>query len=426
MIKILISVLLLASACGEDLYALLGISKAASQSEIKAAYRRKARETHPDKNPDQNPEDANEQFRRIVHAFEVLSDSESRAHYDRTGRTSATSEGQRQREQQSWFSRFNFNFGYQRYVHPHLLNPYLKHQIRASQSRVIRVHSLQHLKSLLASDTDELERYFLLAFVSNSADCAHKLNNILLFPWPFAGYTSGSQSDTMFWDEILQVGLVEVDSSDLSSLRIANYFSVDVSRRCPAIVMMNRKQKISSINSCPVHYFQTSDEFHRLVWPSLKIQVTFINRSLWPLDFWWLDGNVGQRLGVLSINGEYTTDTYLSHTFIFRPTFVEGNSLTNESSLLWYTAKLSDDQSSVEILPRCFDTSGECKRWAMEGFCDTRQKSFYVQQNPDFAPYVQTHCLVSCRKKCSGDDPVQAESEAMFHAPSKYHQSDEL
>lgn len=427
-LKTLFVLLTITVVLGKDLYAILGVSKSANQSEIKSAYRRKARETHPDKNREKNAEDANEQFREIVYAFEVLSDHEARRNYDENGGVSKSRrDGHPQRNQQPWFTWNHFNFGHQRYVHPHLLNPFLRQQILSSQSRVLRIHSLHHLKSLLTSEGDELERYFLLAFVSASAECLHRLNNVILFPWPFAGYSSWDHSETMFWDEIMQVGVINVTPDDPASIRVASYFSVDVSRRCPAIVLLNRKQNVNHINDSKVHYLQSSEEFHKLVWPSLKVKITFINRSLWPLNFWWLDGNIGNKLGVLEIGEQYSTDTYLSHTFIFRPTLVEGNSLTNESSLLWYAAKLSDDLSTVEVLPRCFDASGECKRWAQEGFCDTRQKSFYVLQNPDFAPYVQINCPVSCRKRCAWEDPKHSSSESSHRNPTMFHRAaDEL
>lgn len=63
-----------------DHYDVLGIDRSASPDDIKKAYRRLARELHPDVNPS---EDASEKFKQVTHAYDVLSDPEQRQQYDR-------------------------------------------------------------------------------------------------------------------------------------------------------------------------------------------------------------------------------------------------------------------------------------------------------------------------------------------------------
>ncbi len=64
----------------KDYYQVLGVAKTADAAEIKRAYRKLAKDLHPDKNPD-NPK-AEEKFKEVSKAYEVLSDTKTRAEYD--------------------------------------------------------------------------------------------------------------------------------------------------------------------------------------------------------------------------------------------------------------------------------------------------------------------------------------------------------
>jgi molecular chaperone DnaJ len=76
-----------------DLYEVLGVKKGASQEEIKKAYRKLARQYHPDRNPDDKA--AEDRFKEVQQAYDVLSDPKKRKEYDQIGSRIFSGAGQR-------------------------------------------------------------------------------------------------------------------------------------------------------------------------------------------------------------------------------------------------------------------------------------------------------------------------------------------
>ncbi len=98
----------------KDYYALLGVPKTAPEKDIKSAYRKLARKWHPDANPD-NPKEAEEKFKEISEAYEVLGDPEKRKKYDVLGsdwqRAAQQAEQQRRYRTRYNPNDFQFDFG---------------------------------------------------------------------------------------------------------------------------------------------------------------------------------------------------------------------------------------------------------------------------------------------------------------------------
>lgn len=94
-----------------DYYEILGVNKSASPEEIKKAYRKVAIQFHPDKNP--GNKEAEEKFKEAAEAYEVLSDAEKRAQYDRFGHSRGGSGGFRGHDMnmEDIFSQFGDIFG---------------------------------------------------------------------------------------------------------------------------------------------------------------------------------------------------------------------------------------------------------------------------------------------------------------------------
>lgn len=102
---------------GRDFYKILGVSRNAQTNEIKKAYRKLAKELHPDKNSD-DPQ-ASEKFQDLGAAYEVLSDADKRKKYDQCGEECVKKEGMMDGFDpfSSFFGDFGFGFGNEQQHH---------------------------------------------------------------------------------------------------------------------------------------------------------------------------------------------------------------------------------------------------------------------------------------------------------------------
>lgn len=95
-----------------DYYEILGVTKTSDEKEIKKAYRKVAMKFHPDRNPDNK--EAEEKFKEAAEAYEVLSDADKRARYDRFGHDGVNAQfggGRGGASMEDIFSQFGDIFG---------------------------------------------------------------------------------------------------------------------------------------------------------------------------------------------------------------------------------------------------------------------------------------------------------------------------
>ena len=239
----------------EDPYRVLGLQHGAKIEAVKKAYRKTALEKHPDKNPDMDPSTASDNFRRIVEAWEFLSDPGSKRTYDlmKKQRGNQQRQGmmttQHQRQQRTTHTNSNgrsytsTTYGshqnkqqnakqntqqqqkqkhyQQNYNHADLLR-----DARAAQEHVLKVSSLEQLlkqpvsssmpsyldlfsgnffTKLVDHKTQRWNKHFLCVFVANKR-IERYVDDELLFPLSFAGPKPGRHG--ILWDSILKTAKV--------------------------------------------------------------------------------------------------------------------------------------------------------------------------------------------------------------------------
>jgi curved DNA-binding protein CbpA len=221
----------------EDPYQVLGVSTRASLDDIKKAYRAKAKEYHPDKNPD-DPEAAADKFRRVVEAFELLSEPAHKRLYDqqrqqrrhpnnnnrrRTTTTTyqngrftttktysyATYSNQNQQQNQRRRRQEEKRRQQQQEQQYSKRRASIVQQARLAQARVVKISSWEQFQTIvLQKNQQTYERHFLGVFVANH-HIENYVDNDLLFPYPFGGSNGRNGMD---WDDIIQTAKIRYNA----------------------------------------------------------------------------------------------------------------------------------------------------------------------------------------------------------------------
>lgn len=375
----------------QDLYMILGVSKTATTKEIKSAYRRKALDTHPDKNKNVPPEQAAEAFHKVVSAFEILSDASSRQHYDRTG----TKPGQQQQQQQQGrgFQSSSFTWTY------HFKKQSLKDkfEVKEAQSRVMHIVSLEQLQTVMLDDNELLERNLLMVFVTPPVEAV--ADDTILFPYPFAAMSP----QRIWWEDLLQTVKVRFHKeNDLTKFFGIDHGDVLSKSNMPIFVFGRRGHPLSGAFS----KLQTNvrADFEAWMWKQISLGVRFTNHHDHEDELYWVHGSTAKITMKLQPQESSDHTTMLSHEWYVRDARVDTlfnspnrNRLTTDSSLISW--KIVDDKIVDYVIPKrtCFDLSGHCPFWKHQGECT---------KNPDF---MREQCLLTCRF-CSRKDDEKLES----------------
>jgi curved DNA-binding protein CbpA len=370
-------------AADEDLYKILNVKKTATTKEIKTAYRRKALDTHPDKNIDVPPEKAAEAFHKVVHAFEILSDEKSRRRYDQTGRTDQNSGGGGGGGGNGFqgFQGFQFNFRKGPRKARKLKDRF---DVQEAQSRVMHIVSLEQLRTIMLDDNDLLERNLLMAFVN--PDQEKIADDEIVFPWPFAA----KSTQGIWWEDLLQTVKVRYHNKN----EITELFGIPSGKELdtPIFVFGKRGSKMEDGTKWNRIETKTHEEFNKWMWTQIEVNIKFTNKHPHPVEIYWIDETRAHIKNTLKPNQTVNMTSMLTHEWWVRDARTDSRSdspgrhkLTPNCNLASW--KILNDENGQEFIiePKtCFDLSGHCPFWVIRSECN---------KNPGFMEEV-------CRKSC--------------------------
>jgi hypothetical protein len=211
-------------------YQILGIkhSDRNNLNKIKKAYRQKAKDLHPDKNLHLDEKIANDNFHRLVNAWELLSNRSNKIRYDnhiknskrqqsnqgRTFRAGFGSTNSQQRQHQTQQQKYKQQQEAQRTRKEEMeRRAQMIKEVAIARQQVLKISTLEQLQETLLDQNMQFKKYFFCVFVADK-NIENFVDNELLFPYPFLGGKEGRNS--FDWEPILQT--VKVRYNQATSL----------------------------------------------------------------------------------------------------------------------------------------------------------------------------------------------------------------
>ena len=339
-----------------------------------------SQESHPDKNPDMNPDEAADRFRKVVDAFEFLSDPRQKQQYDNRSRhqqqRGAKERTRREREQKAQ----------EALIRKHRAR--ILGKARAAQKFVIRFSSFEELAEAMLDDKGVYKTHFLCAFVGNR-HIERYVDDELLFPYPFAGV---GEND-LEWKDVVQVFKVRYNSQ--TSLTQA--FRVPQKATTAHIVFAKKGDPIGRYTIYrPTQSNDPRREVESWVRAQLKFSLTIINYHGSPVELYIVEGQKVRRLAVITKRGRGTISVHPSDKIVAIDSKLDRYpGATRNVNLL---AHCSDEplaakfivktESFLEIKPKkCVDMSLNCGIWL------TKMGLRQCSQNPEFMHNI---CAATC------------------------------
>jgi DnaJ domain/ShK domain-like len=379
----------------ENLYQILGVPKSATTKEIKSAYRRKALATHPDKQKNIPAEQAAAEFHKVVQAFEVLSDQDSRRSYDRTGRVHQQGPGGRGSGNGNGNGNGNgFHGGFQ-FRWSHHYGGRLKDQfkVKEAMSRVMSIVSWNQLETVMLDENELLERNLLIVFTT-PGDVETIVDDEICFPYPFAGLSEQG----IWFEDLLQTTKIRYNVMNA----LTRHFNVptgdSMRKRGEPIFLFGRRGQPLKPESFTRLQTKSRDVFDKWMWKQIEVEIHFQNHHAHPVELFWIHGQRAHDKGTIQPGEGMLVTTMLTHEWWVRDARVDTrhdspgrHKLSKESMVaIW---KIKDDQQRDYIIhPKtCIDLSGHCTWWSRQGECS---------KNPEF---MRAECPLTCNH-CSQDD----------------------